>query len=124
DKAKSIGKKFFHAKKSEPITLVKSGEGSEVPIYSLSYSNGKAHGYLDLSEKGGHPITLLIDREISPQKLSLNDGLIEAEKYIKTMGYEGMTLFQSQQFDNIGVFTFLYQDGDVRVYADTMEIKV
>src|SRR5699024_10350988 len=82
------------------------------------------NGHIDLSKKGGHPITMLIDRPINKAKLSLNDGLIEAEQYISTMGYEGMKVFQSQQFGDIGVYTFLYNEYDIRFYPDTMEIKV
>lgn len=124
DKVQQIGKRLFNTKDDENMTVTKSGDGSDVPFYSVSYNNDQINAYMDLSEKGGHPITLLIDRELDEQNLSLNDGLAKAEQYIKTMGYKGMEVFQSQQFDNIGVYTFLYNDNDVRIYTDSMELKV
>lgn len=124
DEAKKIGGRLFNVNDDKNIAVSKSGDGSDVPFYSVVYSNGEMTGAMDVSEKGGHPITLLIDRPLQEQKLSLNDGLIKAEQYIKTMGYENMAVFQSQQFDNIGVYTFLYDEQGVRVYTDTMEIKV
>lgn len=119
-----IGKRLFNVKDDKNMTITRSGEGSDVPFYTVSYKDEQRNAYMDVSEKGGHPLTLLIERQLNEQTLSLNDGLIEAEKYIKTMGYEGMTVFQSQQFDNIGVYTFLYNDDGIRVYPDSMEIKV
>ncbi len=35
-----------------------------------------------------------------------------------------MALFQSNQFDNIGVYSFLYNQDGVRVYSDAIEVKV
>lgn len=124
DKVKEIGKRLFKTNDETNIVVTKSGKGSDVPFYSLSYENDKKNAYMDISQKGGHPITLLIERPFEQPKLGLNEGLAKAEKYINTMGYENMSVFQSQQFDNIGVYTFLYNDGNIRVYPDTMEIKV
>lgn len=124
NEAKEIGKRIFKTNDQKNLIVTKSGKGSDVPFYSLSYENGKTNAYMDVSQQGGHPITLLIERPLEEQNLSLNDGLSKAEQYIKTMGYDNMTVFQSQQFDNIGVYTFLYNEDGVRVYPDTMEIKV
>lgn len=124
NEAKEIGKRLFNIKDEKNIQVTKSGKGSDVPFYTVSYSNDEVNASMDISQKGGHPLTLLIDRPYEKQSLSLNDGLLEAEKYIDMMGYEGMSVFQSQQFSNIGVYTFLFNDDDVRVYSDSIEIKV
>jgi len=105
------------------ITVNKSGEGADVPMYSVFYEDGK-RVYMDITEQGAHPINILVEREIEEAKLSLNDGLIEAENYLKEFGYENMEVLQSQQFEQIGVYTFLNIEDDVRIYPDSIAVKV
>src|SRR5699024_733395 len=124
DKIVDIGKNLFNIKGKQDLHITKTGEGSDVPMYTVSYQDGQKNAYMDVSQKGGHPITVLVNRPFEEQKLSLNDGLIKAEEYLKQFDYKNMNVFQSQQFDNVGVYTFLYHQDNVRIYTDTMEVKV
>ncbi|PAV29515.1 germination protein YpeB [Virgibacillus profundi] len=118
------GKKLFNVKNEDNITVTKSGEGADVSMYSISYRNGDKNAYMDMSVQGGHPITLLVDRPIKEKKLSLNEGLKKSEEYLKKFDFENMTIFQSNEYNNIGVYSFLYNEDGVRVYSDAMEVKV
>lgn len=90
----------------------------------MSYSEGNKSAYLDLTQKGGHPITLLVDRPVGKQSISLNDGFKIAEKYIQDHDFEGMEMFNSSQYENIGIYSFIYNQDGVRVFADAIEVKV
>ncbi len=120
---RNFSKDLFSIKDNVNIVVTKSGEGSDVPMYSVSYKDGKSV-YMDITQKGAHPIQILVDRPIEDKKLSLNDGLIEAEKYLKKFDYQNMIPLQSQQFDNVGIFSFVYSQDDVRIYPDSMVLKV
>ncbi|WP_174613618.1 germination protein YpeB [Virgibacillus ihumii] len=124
EEALKRSKNIFNVKNTENITITESGKGSDIPIYSISYRNGDKNAYMDMSQKGGHLISLLVNRKVGKQKISLNDGLKKAESYLNKHGFEKMEIFQSNQYDNIGVYSFLYNQNGVRVYSDAIEVKV
>ncbi|SDQ54051.1 germination protein YpeB [Virgibacillus salinus] len=124
EEALEESKKLFNVKNENNMTVTKSGEGSDIPTYSVSYKNGKKNGYVDISQQGGHPITLLVNRSTNEQKISLNEGLEKAKTYLEQNGFKDMTIFSSNQFSNVGVYSFLYNQDDVRVFSDAIEIKV
>ncbi|MEN1969136.1 germination protein YpeB [Lentibacillus sp. N15] len=117
-------KSLLHVKNEDDITLTKSGKGADIPLYSISYQDGDKSAYMDMTEQGGKPISLVIDRPVGKQKLSLNDGLEKAKKNLKKYGFKDMKLYQSSQYDNVGVYSFLYDDDGVRVYSDAVQVKV
>lgn len=120
---KDFAQNLFSIKDPENIVLAKSGEGADVPIFTVSYEDGKTV-YMDITQKGAHPLSLLVERPVEKQKISLNDGLLKAEKYLKDFDYDNMVGYESQQFDNIGVYSFAFEQDDVRLYPDTVVIKV
>src|SRR5690606_17917800 len=120
---RNFSKDLFSIKNDVDIVVTKTGEGSDVPMYTVSYKDGKSV-YMDITQKGAHPIQILVDRPIENKKLSLNDGLIQAENYLKEFDYKNMVPLQSQQFDNVGVFSFVYSQDNVRVYPDSIVLKV
>lgn len=117
-------KEIFDVKSDENLSITKSGDGADISVYSVSYQNEQKYGYMDITEQGGHPITLLINRPINEKNLSLYDGLQEATNYLEDYGFDNMVVFQSTQYDNIGVYSFLYAEDDVRIHSDSVEIKI
>lgn len=117
-------KEIFDVKSDENLSITKSGDGADISVYSVSYQNEQKYGYMDITEQGGHPITLLINRPINEKNLSLYDGLQEATNYLEEYGFDNMVVFQSTQYDNIGVYSFLYAEDDVRIHSDSVEIKI
>ncbi|MFC4557403.1 germination protein YpeB [Virgibacillus kekensis] len=123
-KAIERGKEMLNVKNSDNLTITKTGKGAEIPTYSISYDNGNKSAYMDMSQKGGHPITLLVNRPVNEQKISLNEGLQKAKNYLDKYGFEDLITFQSNQYENIGVYSFLASQDDVRIYSDAVEVKV
>src|SRR5690625_3820192 len=126
NKKKEIEKEqyLYKIKNKQDLTATKSGEGADVSLYSVSYNGGGKNAYLDVTEKGGHPLTLLVDRPINDRKISLHEGLKKAEEYVKEFEFEDMVIFQSNEYDNIGVYSFLHNEDGTRVYSDAIEVKV
>src|SRR5699024_5898312 len=88
------------------------------------YRNGDKNAYMDMSQKSGHPISLLVDRPVGDKKISLNEGAEKAKDYINEFDFENMEISQISAYNNIGVYSFLYVDDDVHVYSDSIEVKV
>src|SRR5690606_27696104 len=86
--------------------------------------NTKEEVNMDITKKGGYPIWFILSREIKDQQLSLNEGQEKAIQFLKKAGFQDLTLFESVQYDHTGVFTFVSEQEDVRVYPDAIKVKV
>ncbi|WP_067725419.1 germination protein YpeB [Oceanobacillus damuensis] len=117
-------KEIFNVENEENLTIAESGEGSDVPMYSVSYHNDEKRAYMDISQQGGHPLNILVSRDIANNQISLNEGAEKAQDYLESFDLDSMSLFQSSEYNNVGVYSFLYNENDVRVYSDAVEVKV
>src|SRR5699024_5438491 len=88
------------------------------------YEDSDKTGYMDISKKGGHPLSMIVNREINDKEISLNDGLKKAESYLKQQDFNNMTIFQSNEYNNIGVYSFLAMEDGIRVFPDAVQVKV
>jgi len=111
-------------KDTRAYQIKKSGKGADVAAYNITYSKGNRHAQLDLTVKGGHPINYLMNRPVTEKKISLHDAKLIAEKYAKNSGFESMEVNTSTEYDNVGVFSFVYKQDKTYVYADSIEVKI
>jgi spore germination protein len=79
---------------------------------------------MDLTKKGGHPIFLVQNREVKENEISLNDASNRAREFLEEHGFKDLDLFESAQYDNIGVFSFVSIYNGVRIYPDAIRMKV
>lgn len=108
------------------VKVEKNGKGSDYGFYSVSLQKKQNHleANLDITKKGGHPIWLIVSRDVKKQSLSLNEATNKAIEFLKQHEYKDLDLFESTQYDNIGVFTFVGTKDDIRIYPDAIRIKV
>ncbi len=123
--AEAIAKKFAENAVAD-IKVTENGEGSDFGFYSVSMDDKeqKVDINMDITKKGGYPIFLVQNREIKEKKISLNQATEHASDFLKKNGFEDLDLFESAQYDNIGVFTFVSIIDGVRVYPDAIRMKV
>jgi len=120
----NIAKKYGQANGTK-INIEENGKGSDYGFYSVSFTNkNKSEVNMDITKKGGYPIWLLINREVGKQNISLNEASNRAAKFLNENDFEKMELFESAQYDNVGVFTFVSNMNNVRIYPDAVKIKV
>ncbi|WP_077621712.1 germination protein YpeB [Sediminibacillus massiliensis] len=124
NQARKRARDLFDVGEDVEITVTKTGDGAQIPMYSASYQKDGKNGYLDISEKGGHPLSLMVNREVKEQKISLNEAMEKAGDYMNKLQLDGMEVFQSSQYDNVGVFNFLFKQDEVRIYPDSVQVKV
>ncbi|MBM7569807.1 germination protein YpeB [Aquibacillus albus] len=117
-------RELFDIDENTDITITKTGEGAKVPTYSGSYHTDDKSGYIDISTKGGHPLSLMVNREVSEPKISLFEGMEKANDYLSKLDFKNMEMFESSQYDNVGVYNFVYTEDDIRIYPDSVQVKV
>lgn len=124
EEAVQIAREYIPFAKNADMKVTKNGDGARYGFYSISVDDGKKEANMDITEKGGYPIFLIQNREIQNQKLSLNDALNKAEAFLNEHNFENMTVFESTQYDNTGVFSFVTEQDGVRIYPDMIRMKV
>jgi spore germination protein len=124
--AEKIARKWAKPKDGVEIKVTENGEGSDYGFFSvyLEDKKNKTHSTMDITKKGGYPIWYLSSRDVKKQSISLNDGAEKAIAFLKDNDFTDLDLFESAQYDNMGVFTFVGTRGDVRIYPDAMRVKV
>ncbi|MDX8364830.1 germination protein YpeB [Cytobacillus sp. IB215665] len=125
-KAQRIAINFLGLKGDEKINISENADGSNYDFYSLTIQDNKskANTYMDITKKGGYPIWVIQDREIKEQQVSLNDAANKAATFLKKNKFENQQLFESAQYGNTGVFTFVTEMDGVRIYPDSINMKV
>ncbi|MGP4077011.1 germination protein YpeB [Halobacillus sp. K22] len=122
--AKQVASQWLEKVDVNKLTLTKSGKGADVPTYTASFDNGKRNGYMDLTVKGGHPLTIMISRKMGEPEVSLHEASEKAKKYIEGLDAEGLELAETNQYEKIGVFRFVYTEDDIRYYPKSVVVKV
>lgn len=124
--AMAVAKKYTNFKNNAEAKVIENGKGSDYGFYSVSIQDDKSglEANMDITKKGGYPIWFILSRDVKDQKISLNQASNDAIQFLKENGFKDLDLFESSQYDNIGVFTFVAKQNDVRIYPDSIKVKV
>ncbi|HHY73144.1 MAG TPA: germination protein YpeB [Bacillus bacterium] len=122
----NIARKFLQIKENAAIDVSENGDGSNYGFYSLVIHTPKEDSevYMDITKKGGYPIWVINHREVREERISLNDAADKAKDYLNTQNFTDIQLFESTQYDSVGVFTFVAIEDNVRIYPDSIRVKV
>ena len=124
--AEEIAKKFLGIKEPVEISVTSGGDGSDYGFYSLTINDkeNKLEANMDLTKKGGYPVWFIQNRDVKEQNISLNEASTKAAKFLKEHKFEHQELFETAQYDNVGVFTFVANENGVRIYPEAIKMKV
>ncbi|MCP8616719.1 germination protein YpeB [Salirhabdus salicampi] len=124
DDVRSIVKDVFDLEQNTNVKITSTGDGADIKMFSASFDENGKHGYLDITETGGYIISMIQNRDLKEQSLSLHDGMNKASSFLKKQGYDNMEAFNSVQFNNVGVYSFVYTQDGVKIYPDSVQVKV
>lgn len=126
NKAVSIAKKYTGMNGTLKIKVTRNGKGSDYGFYSVSLKNKQTNeeANMDMTIKGGHPIWYINSRKLSKQRIGLHDAGNKAAAFLKKAGFDSMQLFESMQYDNTGVFVFVTVQDHIRIYPESVKVKV
>jgi germination protein YpeB len=124
EEALQIAKSYTKFSDKAKTRITSNGEGAQYGFYSISVEDGKGQIDMDITKKGGFPIWLIYDRKVGEAKLSLNEAGNRAAQFLKERNFENMEMFESYQYDNIGVFSFVTVRNGVRIYPEAVRVKV
>ena len=124
--AVKIAKQYLHFDGNTTVKVTENGKGSNYGFYSIALKNTKTgmEASMDLTKKGGHPIWFINARDVKKQSIGLNEASKKAAVFLQQAGFNGMELYESTQYDNIGVFNFVAKQNNVRIYPEAIKLKV
>lgn len=122
----NIAKKYMKFDGNAEVKVTENGKGSDYGFYSVSIRNKQTgqEGSMDITKKAGYPIWFINHREVQKQSISLNDGMNKAAAFLKENGYQNLELFESAQYDNVGVFNFVTTLNNVRIYSEAIKVEI
>ncbi|EOD01681.1 germination protein YpeB [Caldisalinibacter kiritimatiensis] len=132
NEAMEIAGKFIGDKKARKFTTFQEGDdvnkAANIPSYTFSVAmenEEKEPGlYISVSKVGGKVIWMANPRNVKDIKLSVDQGLKYAERFLKEKGYENMEVNYSVKYDGVALYNFAYKQGDVTIYPDLIKVKV
>lgn len=124
--ATKIAEKYIKIDGNSEVKVTENGKGSDYGFYSVSIRNKKTgeEGSMDITKKAGHPIWFINHRDVKKQVLSLNDADNKAATFLRDQGFKDLEIFESTQYDNIGVFNFVSKINGIRIYPEAVKVKV
>lgn len=126
NEAKVKAQEFLNLKANDSIQLEEKVNSAEYTSYSFDVQPSDRNNEIsiEVSKKGGHVLWLLDSRDIEQSSIGLNEAQNKALHFLKERGIKSMVSIESNQYDNVGVFDFVYQKNDVLFYTDLIRVKV
>lgn len=117
-------KMFFPRIEDATITVTKSRDDAPYPFYHVQFVRGARIGYADITEKGGHILSFLLERPISKNILSHEEIIDSANKFMKEAGFADTEMTEMRENHEAWHFVFTRKVNDAYVYPDSVQVKV
>ncbi|MGE8001400.1 PepSY1/2 domain-containing protein [Lysinibacillus sp. NPDC093190] len=119
-------KHLFPIIKDATFTVTKSSDTSSYPFYHIQFHQGIRLGYVDLTEKGGHLISYLVERPVDEARLSQDEIMKKAEEYLKRLGMNDVAFVESRENHQAWHVTFarVHPGDNALIYADGVQLKL
>lgn len=108
------------------VAVEKSRKGSPYPFYHIRFAENSSLGYIDITEKGGHVLSYLIERRMGKETKSYEQLKKAAEIFLHNADYKDVALEEARENDTAWHFVFMRvnpADG-AKVFSDPIHIKL
>lgn len=108
------------------LVVENSRPDAPYPFYHIRFAEGQSVGYIDITEKGGHVLSLLSERPFGKEVQSYPFIEKKAKKFLQDAGYTDAVLEEARENDTSWHFVFVRQESeyDALVFSDAIHLKV
>jgi spore germination protein len=125
NEAKQKVVKFLNLDKDVKMKVEKNGNAREYSSYTVLINRDNDNMiWADVSRKGGYMLSFMNSRDIEESSIGLGDAEEKALSFLKERGITSMVSVESNQYDNVGVFDFVFHKDNIRIYTDLVRVKV
>ncbi|HEX7057606.1 MAG TPA: germination protein YpeB [Bacilli bacterium] len=123
-KRKAAGFLHWPSGKAAQLKVVENGKGTEYSSYSVSAKMGDREYQLDYSKKGGRLLWYMADRPIKSKKLSPDQAVAYARKFLKAHGFPDAEPVNYTASDNSAGIVMVPVHNDVLIYPRQIGVNV
>ncbi|WP_240315717.1 PepSY1/2 domain-containing protein [Sporosarcina sp. PTS2304] len=119
-------KQLFPSVSNDLIVVDKSRKGSPYPFYHLRFAENSAIGYIDITQRGGHVLSYLVERRMSKPVKSYEELEQLAEQFLKQADYTDLVLEEARENDTAWHFVFVrvHPENGAKVFSDPIHLKM
>lgn len=106
--------------------LLNDGESNNTAFESYLFkgTNENEQIYAAFTKKGAYPLYFFINREISEEKVSVDEAIEKGRAFLSKHGYDNMKSSYYDKANGIATVNFAYEQGNVICYSDLIKLKV
>ncbi|MGF7050012.1 spore germination protein [Paenibacillus sp. DS2015] len=119
--------KFANLGENPEVQVTENGQGTEWASYTAKVKSGKkgeASLSMDFTQKGGLLISYTDNRKVGNKAVSMDQAVEKADKFLDKKGYPNMTAITSDDYGNMGNFTYVSKQDDVLIYPEKITVRV
>lgn len=117
--------KFADLGSNPEVQITENGKGTEWASFTAKVKKSKgATIAMDFTQKGGVLISYTDERTIGDKKVSMEQSLEKADKFLQNKGYSNMTAVMADEYGNLGNFTYVRKQDEVLIYPEKMTVRV
>ncbi|WP_233201442.1 PepSY1/2 domain-containing protein [Sporosarcina sp. P13] len=119
-------KQLFPNVSNDLIVVDKSRKGSPYPFYHLRFAESSAIGYIDITQKGGHVLSYLVERRMGKPTKDYEELEKLAEQFLKQADYSDLVLEEARENDTAWHFVFVRvnPENGAKVFSDPIHMKM
>lgn len=117
--------KFADLGSNPEVQITENGKGTEWASFTAKVKKSKGAAIaMDFTQKGGVLISYTDERTIGDKKVSMEQSLEKADKFLQNKGYSNMTAVMADEYGNLGNFTYVRKQDEVLIYPEKMTVRV
>jgi spore germination protein len=119
--------KFADEGSSPEVQITENGKGTEWASFTAkvkSKANEDVYISMDFTRKGGLLISYSDDRKVGNKGVDMEQAMNKVDKFLLNKGYSDMTAIMSDEFGNMGNFTYVRKQDGVLIYPEKMTVRV
>ncbi|ARK25912.1 hypothetical protein SporoP37_15375 [Sporosarcina sp. P37] len=119
-------KKLLPAVSNDIIAAERSRKGAPYPFYHIRFAENSSIGYIDITEKGGHVLSYLVERRMGEPQRSYEELQKSAEQFLKQADYKDLVLEETRENDSAWHFVYVRVNpgNNAKVFSDPIHIKL
>lgn len=101
-------------------------ETADIPVYdfNMKIKDEENKFSIEISKKGGLIVEIQNDRDVTEEKISIEEADLKGKEFLKKIGYDNMEETYYTKLQNILTVNYAYKQNDVIIYPDLIKVKI
>jgi germination protein YpeB len=127
DQARDIAMKFVGKDRVTKVQNTANGTDGILDTWGVNIWTKEDQNtpiFLSVSKKGGKVVNMIGQHKAGKEKLSVDEAMNRAKKFLEQNGYPDMVPTYQQNHDGESTINFAFAEGNVIVYPDLIKVKI